>query len=245
LIGIRSEKTKEVREIHPTGLTWFRGLTWWPDASSFAVLGRDDKAREGIFRIDAITGAVTAIIYRLEEDNFNGNYGGFSFSPDARYMYFGKNGEIWERDLTLGTQRMILDRPSAGGPSGLSPDGRWFATVRQRVVSLVAPATGEVREILRLNSGETIVRPMPWTPDGRGIIVRKALRETGRSEIWLVSTVGKPPLKLDIDADRIPDGSWGRMVLHPDGKRLAFLAGEETMDVWVLENFQSSKRPTK
>jgi hypothetical protein len=68
--------------------------------------------------------------------------------------------------------------------------------------------------------------------------VRKVLAESGgKSELWLVSTVGEPPLKLDIDANRISID----LELHPNGKRLAFLTGERKTDVWVLENFLQPK----
>jgi Tol biopolymer transport system component len=230
LIAIRSEKTGDVRDVHPATLTWFTGLSWWPDAGSFAVLGRDDKGRQGIFRIDANTGAVTAVGNRRQVD-----YGGFSWSPDGRYMYF-RNGAIWELNLESGTERMILRRANAA-PS-LSPDGHWLATGTEGKVVVVTPATGEVREILQLNPGEQTFGRMPWTPDGRGIIVRKVLAESGgKSELWLVSTVGEPPLKLDIDANRISID----LELHPNGKRLAFLTGERKTDVWVLENFLQPK----
>ena len=70
---------------------------------------------------------------------------------------------------------------------------------------------------------------MPWTPDGRGVIVRKILSGNIRestSELWLVPIAAAPPRKLDIDTSQWRTGNWGVISLSPDGRQMAVLTGE-------------------
>ena len=79
---------------------------------------------------------------------------------------------------------------------------------------------------------------MPWTPDGKGILVRKMLVAGGKkSELWLVPIDGGRARKLDFDANRVATYAPGKIRLHPDGRRLAYVFGDYTSEVWVLENF--------
>jgi hypothetical protein len=85
-----------------------------------------------------------------------------------------------------------------------------------------------------------------WTPDGRGVLVRKMLIEGGaQSELWLVPIDGAPPRKLDFDANQGPPYAQGEITLHPDGRQLAYDSGKWTGEVWVLENFLPALKATK
>ena len=56
--------------------------------------------------------------------------------------------------------------------------------------------------------------------------------DSDRRETWLVPLDGGPHKVLDL-----PGHTWGRVRVHPDGKRVAYHAGGLKMEVWVLENF--------
>jgi hypothetical protein len=74
---------------------------------------------------------------------------------------------------------------------------------------------------------------MPWTPDGRAVLVRKMLAAGGEtSELWLVPIAGESPRKLDFDANRVVPCAPGKIRLHPDGLQIAFVAGEYRNEVW-------------
>ena len=245
LIVIQSVETGEVvQELRPRPeLTWFRSLSWAPDGHSFLVSGTDVKGRDAIFQVDSRTGAVSRIREGIR------NYEGLSWSSDATRIFFRERGAIVERDLVTGDERQILQRPT--GPISLSPDRQWIATYRRSPggidsIVVVPVAGGEVRELLRLSPEEGLNNVgMPWTPDGRAVIVRKLQKSCCKDELWLVSTVGDPPRRLDIDTSRIPTGAWGMMDVHPDGRQLAYLAGENRSEVWVLENFLPALKESK
>ena len=101
---------------------------------------------------------------------------------------------------------------------------------------------GETTQILSASSAQRIVRfsGIPWTPDGRSVLVRKVssgnMRESS-SELWLVPIADAPPRKLDIDVNRWAAGNRGVISLSPDGRQIAFRSGQDNAEVWVLENF--------
>ena len=96
-----------------------------------------------------------------------------------------------------------------------------------------------------------IMKDMPWTPDGRAILVLKMGSFSkvglavagGANELWHVPVDGGTPRKLDIDVSRVLPGGQGRIRLHPDGRQLAFVSGHYPVpEVWVLENFLPAQR---
>jgi hypothetical protein len=94
---------------------------------------------------------------------------------------------------------------------------------------------GEMQDLLRVGPSERLpmyVAPQ-WTPDGRGVLVRKATP----NELWLLPTTGAAPRKLDVDVRDWSFGGVGQISLHPDGRRIAFLSGSLSNEVMVLENF--------
>ena len=255
VVVIRATGTDENRELTPA-LSYLQGLTWSPDGRSFVVFGGDLKGRDGIYRIDAHSGSVTPIVAPIaQEDRLS--YEGFFWSPDGKRLYYhSQNGTVHERDLAAGTERVVVaGRPSPItltpidgklGPISLSPDGRWIASYRSEgsgtsvVVVLIPVNGGEPRELLHVKQPEWVNNSsMPWTADGRGILVRKMTEPEGAtSELWLVPIDGTTSRKLDFDANRVVPFAQGKLQLHPDGRQLAFVAGHQRiMEVWALENF--------
>jgi Tol biopolymer transport system component len=252
VLTIRATDSAEVRELQPR-LSYFTGLSWSPDGRSFAVYGSDLKGRAGVFRIDARSGDVAPIIYQSHIENLS--YEGFSWSPDGTRMYYhGQRGSIYEVDMASGSERVLIAAPSMDptpidgrlGPISVSPDGRWIASSRSEaagkamVVVLLPMNGGSPRDLLRINAPDWVNNTsMPWTPDGRAILVRKMTDPKGvTSELWLVPIDGSAPKKLDFDANHVAAYAQGRISLHPDGGRLAYVAGTKSnIEVWVLDNF--------
>jgi Tol biopolymer transport system component len=259
IVAIRSTGTGEIRELRPT-LSWFVGLSWAPNGQSFAVFGTDLKGRNGVFRIDAHSGEVTPIAVPVAmADRLS--YEGLFWSPDGKRLYYhSQNGTVHERDLASGTDRVVAGRPSPIsltppdgklGPISLSPNGRWIvshrsdASGKSAVVVLIPVSGGEPRDLLRVSLPEGVNNTsMPWTPDGRGILVRKTTApDHATSELWLVPIDGTTPRKLEFDANRVAPYAAGKIQLHPDGHQLAFVSGHlKNMEVWVLENFLPSTK---
>jgi Tol biopolymer transport system component len=241
VIAIRSLDTGETRELQTRPvLPWFVGLSWAPDGRSFAVNGRDLKGRRGVFRVDATTGQVIPIVLPLPEGEFL-SYEGFSWSPDGRHLYYHyqlPKGTIHERDLVSGSERIVA---SGVTPISLSPDGRWIATSRRdtstnsQLALLIPVDGGEPRELLRVVAPQSVA-PVTWTPDSRAVLLKKRLGDA-QSELWLASTTGAAPRKVEFDANRVYAAAQGWIRLHPDGRQLAFVSGQRASEVWVLENF--------
>jgi len=241
VIAIWSAETGQVREIQPT-LNYFGGPRWAPDGRSFIAQGEDLKNRDGAYRIDAQTGEATPIAMsetglRLQEP---------IWSPDGKRLYYRKNlvtddYSFVERDLATGNEREIIRKRYNPFALNLSPDGRFIATTyndrstKSSVVLLIPVFGGEPRELLRVSQPQELMQTAAWMPDGRAVIVDKVLNDSGTErEFWLVPITGGQHRKIDVGTTT----GLGPMVrVHPDGRQIAFVAGENKQEVWVLENF--------
>lgn len=74
-----------------------------------------------------------------------------------------------------------------------------------------------------------------WTPDGKHVLVKHVGK--GHDDVLLVPVDGGAPRKVDL-----PGAMGGWMAMHPDGKRIAYLAGEHEEEVWMIENFLPSPK---
>jgi dipeptidyl aminopeptidase/acylaminoacyl peptidase len=134
------------------------------------------------------------------------------------------------------------------------------AATKTSRLTIVPVDGGEPRELMRLTLPRGFARRprnIAWVPDGSAVVVQTesidptTLDIVGRdhSELWMVPVAGGAPRKLDIDVDAWHRGSteWfgAGFSLAPDGKRIAFLTGKASAEVWALENFlpRASTRP--
>ena len=245
IIVIRSIETGEQRELR-LKLTDYYALhpRWSPDGSSFLVVGNDEKGRRGIYRVDAQTGDVTAIV-----QSDPGVYiGQAMWSSDGRavfYFYMGfpspSRQVIVRRDIETGQELELYN----GNPSSsvvpymaLSPDGRQLAfPVVDRgtgsSVLMVAPVTGgQPRQVwkghIHHNAG------LAWTSDGREILFRRRNEDVslGSTQLWRISAEGGEPQRLVLAVDNLNNIP----AMHPDGQRIAFNAGKLKAEIWVMEN---------
>ncbi len=163
---------------------------------------------------------------------------------DGTKIYAGVGGSIVERDRPSGKERLLFAE-RANGNSVLvnsSPDRRYSAfietTSNKASTLFVMPyGGGEPRELLRATALDRFDRNgMTWTPDSRGILMMKA--DGDRKELWLIPVAdGSAPRKLNIDVDNWHVNNISGFKLKPDGRQVAFVAGESKNEVWALENF--------
>jgi Tol biopolymer transport system component len=231
-LGIQSVETGQVRELQPK-LTYFQNVRWTPDGRSFIVGGKDLKDRQGQYRIDVQTADVTPIAMRGQP------------SPDGKRIYYPKNlgtdgVSLVEQDLSTGHEREIIQIRQKVRLGTLSPDGNFLpvayddASTKSSAVLLIPITGGEPRELLRVRQPQSF-GPAPvveWMPDGRAVLVTKVVNDS-QDELWLVPVGGREPRKIDIGAPKFQ----GPIKVHPDGRRVAYVAGDRKADVWVLENF--------
>jgi Tol biopolymer transport system component len=240
---IRNIETGEVRRLSSRQVGYTRDPRWSPDGSSLLIGGRDPKGRDGIFRLDIKTGTVTALAYRP-------NLGSSPrWSADGSRIYFDSRDErrrIVERDLRSGAERDVF--VGVVRNFEVSPDGTRLAlmteldpTTRTARLLLVPVSDGPPRELMRFASQEfpPQMHSFSWTPDSQSILT--ARRSDGRAALWLVPIGEGQPRRLDISIDEWsvsdPDAFLdGGFALSPDGGRISYIVGQNTVEAWALEN---------
>jgi TolB protein len=225
-------------------LAYFNEPYWLPDGRSLVVFGRDFKGRGGIYRIDARDGRETLI---TEVADINP----VQVSPDGRKIYYKigydnpehRPARIVERDLISGETRDVHRKGgSSEGSIELSPDGRSLATIvtdeaaKTSTVMLIPIDGGEPRDLLRVSLPDRLAPygNMSWTPDSRAVIVVKTNGD--RKQLWRVPTSGGGAQKLDIDMAGWAIADFAGIRLHPSGRQIAFFVGQDSREVWALEN---------
>jgi Tol biopolymer transport system component len=227
-------RTREVRDF--TQLTRFFWVSWSPDSRSILAQGVDPEGNDGIYRVDAITGAIEPLV--LSEP---GSHLSFPMqTPDGLLIYcrqiVGNSGAMYVRDLTSKADRKLLDgvNPNSTGMPVLSPDGRYLHFVRfdaagkEWTLSILPVAGGNSRDLLHVNSPQALGTGW-WTPDSKTILYTMSTSNAPR-EYWMIPLTGGDPRRLILDGDTM-------LRLHPDGKQAIFSkvmnGGNE---IWAIEN---------
>ena len=242
---IRSLDTGEERELLPK-LNYLSRPRWSPDGRSILLLANDLKNRQGLYLMDVQSGSITRLMQARE-----GTYmSGLVWSPDGKAIFYGRDEYgshtpgIVIRDLETGQERGIVRADPGGSPASfdVSPDGQWvvFRSFDQATglvgLKVVASAGGALRELVRLGKGQNmpVFGAVVWSPDGSQVIFTKGgtSPQGMRFELWRVPAEGGKAQKMDLAMDALRD-----MRIHPDGQRIAYTAGADTQEVWVMESF--------
>ena len=241
---VRSSETGEVRQI-PHTLRYLVFPRLAPDGGAIVTNGRDGKGRDGIYLIDATTGA-TSLITPFDETARPRDP---DWSPDGHAIRYqeirGKDIVIVEREVGSQKTREIF-RTAADGTSTrrISPDGRLVGYIRDEAdgrssTFMVQPIDGSAP--MSVLSGGKLGFYWQWLPDSQGVLVTKLVTPDGADrELWAVPLKGKPQ-KVSLDMRQSHDG--GLVQIDPTGRRLAYVAtaGEPGAEVWALENFLPAK----
>ncbi len=261
ILGIRSAETGKERRLRLGELLRHGGHgfdpQWSPDGRFILADAREKGyvQSQGLYRIDVQTGSVTPIV----QTDFIRGYNRIespAWSPDGRVIFERRPPQrILTRNLETGEEKELY-RPVPPAqvhhwPTSnlaVSPDGQRLAfvwtdakNVERTTAPMVLPtAGGEPRELLRAQEPERISVP-GWMPDSRHIIYARSVSgEKRKFELWRISAEGGEPQKLGLVMEGLePYG----LSVHPDGKRIAFTAGTEREEVWVLKNFLPPVKP--
>jgi len=244
VIVIRSIKTSEEREL-ALKLNDFQLGPWSQDGRCLLLTGTDTKGRQGIFRTDTETAEVYVLLSEPGTDLCCPKW-----SPDGEAIFFrrgtvnGKSASLVVRDLETGREKEIYQAtlPSfIEHDAEVSPDGaQWAFTMFQsrnqpELLMVVSTSGAEPRRLLEVHEPE-IIHSVGWTPDSRYILFtwgRGGTFPKLKWELWRIPAGGGEPEKLGLpQIDALPEVRF-----HRDGRRIAFTAGQDKSEVWVLENF--------
>jgi cytosine/adenosine deaminase-related metal-dependent hydrolase len=153
------------------------------------------------------------------------------FSPDGTKLLYasdrGGTADLWQHDLTTGTDTKLSSLPGAQTAPRFSPDGKQIAYQDQDGIAWILDlASGQVRQMT-----PTLFQPgrVSWSRDGKTLVLAavrpfsKRFRE-GTSQILYVDVATKAleyvePMPFRSLAARGDDGP----VFSPDGHHLAFV----------------------
>ena len=248
-VVIRDLETGEDREVGvSTRLTRIMGgICWSPDGASFLVPGmaRPQKSWQGIFSIDAATGEVK----QIAQADPDGPLRTALWSPDGKTVYFERRlakggGAAVALDLRSGEERVV--HPRNVGNMALSPDGTLLAFTsdsfsgdQTHVLRVVPTAGGKAREIFRSKESEPFSSqtPLAWMPSGRHLLIGTgALLASPHGDpklhLWQIPLDGGSPESLGLEMPNL-----AHLRIHPNGKQIAFEAGERKPEIWLMENF--------
>jgi Tol biopolymer transport system component len=232
---VRSLESGEVRVLASklNRVVWVR---WSPDGRSLLAQG-NVSGEFGIYRINIETGDFATVVH----DALGWPA---AWSRDGKEIFYlkraAKRFSIVARDLETGQERELhsVAEPSFFYPGGaaLSRDGRQLAFAvggesQSTVLKIMPAAGGQARDLLR--GVRLPLRGIAWTPDGLSVLfAREPSPGNRKTELWRISVQGGEPQKLELAAEGMRD-----LCVHPDGRHIAFTAGHDTSEVWVMENF--------
>ena len=140
------------------------------------------------------------------------------------------------------------DRTLAGSGGATSPDGSRLAFVTQGSrwnggwVGTMPASGGAVTELFEVPP-DTHVHAVQWTPDGRSLLY--TTRGGGQDEVesaasWSIPADGGEARRVRLVDPLDPQNPR----LHPEGRSIAFMAGESRGEVWVMEGLDESTSTT-
>jgi len=248
IVVIHSMVNGKERELAPN-LEYFDLGPWSPDGRSLLLHGTDTTGHHGAFRIDVRSAAISPLILAETGSDVP------RWSPDGKAVFFrlgaddAKGSSVAVRDLETGREKELYRAASSSfiAPNvDVSPDGRQVALrvlspKQPELLMLIPTSGGEARNLLEVHPPE-LIQSIAWTPDSRYILFAegRALTEQPKNELWRIPAEGGTPEKLALGMD------WLREVnFHPDGHHIAFTAGQNKSEVWVMENFLPLTRAPK
>ena len=249
VLVIRSLSGPDAREIALDQMS-VRGLQAWTEDGR--IIGTGKWAGDGDFytwAVDLASGEVETLVGQPD-------LGGMiprAVSPDGNTGYYGRGEQLIALDLASRQERVVASFEGIGVERGpyVSPDGETIAVIwsdegrEHTVLSVLSAAGGPLKEIFRRQApaGISQTTGVFWAPDNQHLFF--STHSVGATEeptrLWRANYAGSDPDVTEVeDADGLAL-SW-QAVVSPDGTRIAFVAGRERGEVWMMTNLAGGGR---
>jgi Tol biopolymer transport system component len=218
-------------------------IRWSPDGGSVLIRGIDRKGQQGLYNVDAMTGATILVA--------TGRSSLPVWSPDGGTMYYGlmaappsNVARVIALDARTGTERKVYQVPSGvlqGFPIAISPDGKSLA------IGEAADSHSKIEHYLEVpfdrGKPRILVEFSPmrayvgltWTRDGESLVFAKPGQNDQGVDLWRVGVhTGEQAL-----VGKYPTGGFTSFRISPDRRQMSYTHGGATAEVWTLENFLS------
>ena len=240
VLCIRSDETGKERQLS-LKLSSFEKLRWSPDGRSIFIYGREKQESQKIYQIDAQTGDFIPIGQYMPKTKLRESC--FLDKKEIFYTHYNSNTKLFRillRNLETGKEKELYKTSFSTRPTkyrrqlALSTDGRWLAFIEGSFLKVMPAAGGEPRDLFKLKESERITT-FVWTADSREVLIAKTLSSAQEPsfELWRIPVEGGEPQSLGGLAMEYIRG----LCVHPDGRRIAFTAGDDSAEIWVMENF--------
>jgi Tol biopolymer transport system component len=162
------------------------------------------------------------------------------WSTDGKaIIFYERNLGIRSRDLDTGQEVELYkaadeSRQFTAQNLALSPDGRWLAFGDRGIVMIMSSAGGAPRERLRIRRDEGSLTGLEWAGDGKYLLFSIGAGGPGPNltpELWRMAVDDGQRQKVGLATQ-----NSATLAIHPDGRQIAFTAGETKQEVWVMEN---------
>lgn len=243
-LGFRSMETGETREVPLPPDLYPRGLRWAPDGQTIFLNGTA-RGRSALYRLDVQTTRIERLHHLPADRAINQ----FDLAPDARSLVWwgghrGDDGavgvELVRLDVQTRREHVLFRSGHQMRNPAISPDRRSIVFTHDGVGAdgaaqlVVLPlAGGEPRVVL---DGVNARASADWAPDGQSLVVADHAAADGDDD-GVFSLVHVP---LDGGTPSPLGGEMKfmqRIQLSPDGRQVAFQAGRQRTEIWVMEQF--------
>ncbi|NOZ04856.1 MAG: hypothetical protein GXP41_00680 [Chloroflexi bacterium] len=221
---------------------WVNYPLWSPDDHQIAIIRQVSETppqassfpyTQTISIMDIHTGEeiplVEANIKSPKEEHTQWIYP-LDWSPDGRYFFYqqGTNGhvELWRADVFSHSHEYVntISELGQGAPACyfFSPKGQWLLCsnlIRRKPpqygVFLVPSGAGQVKTLIRSDSGETGYYNPIWSPDGQEVTVNVPPQANQQAELRSINISTKQSRSFAFSAEGFfiprswsPDGRW-------------------------------------
>jgi Tol biopolymer transport system component len=238
-LSLLSMETGEERHVRPTIPEGLAQREAWLAPDGRSIVAWTAGQGRTLYRIDAETGAATALGTAQGEVLVLRNGRALVSVADER-------SSIALRDLDTGAEQVAYRAPEGAQIRGIAASADSLAIAFQLVANgsaafwVVPTAGGEAREIAKLRANSRNGQFMAWSPDGRFIyFVDRPAANNPQDELWRATVSDGTLVKLFA-----VDGPIWNPDVHPSGRYIAFASEHfEPPTEWVLKNFLPQAPP--